>query len=686
MSGKGFKKVHPQLTAYEEHRKAALAAAAGAASLKNLWPAGTEYTLAIFLSDTADPVTDFSCLDATADAPKAELPVERTRRSWWQFAKESVSSDANVMSLFGMRPAVEYENVTWDGLGAALAQMPSGQEHNAAASSANLGTLPDPAPVRAHSAAALWVERGLRYEYSAANFRQQRFNVTLPARIRSDPNATVFAHLYFTAGSAHPDAVSPRYSPVASFHVVHPLVKHSRRKPQKARRRLLGGDDDAAESAAGKVAAFGIGAKSDADAEAAPAVPGPATQDSSADVAYWKPTLHVQLVADWARYPPRGLPPHISPAVMAVPAAEGYYPLVHVNEFFLLGEELVPLNDSVASVPLTVSVSAQHALAWTLQQQMATSMQAQAVMGSAREDDGDLMKSMLVQTNPLLLALTMMVSTLHMVFDMLAFKNDISFWRGAKSMEGLSLRSIILNVFFQAVIFLYLLDNDTSWMVLLSTGGGLAIEVWKLRKAFSVAVAWRGWLPVVTWGERGAAEDGGYTLSRTREYDATAMSHMMYVLYPLIAGYAAYSLFYDQHRGYRGWLLSSLVGAVYTFGFVQMVPQLYINWKLKSVAHMPWKAMTYKALNTFVDDFFAFVIKMPWLHRIACLRDDIIFIGYLYQRWIYRVDPKRRNEFGTSAEDVAHMEARKQGLQRVAARGKFERREAPSALPAGAAR
>ena len=29
---------------------------------------------------------------------------------------------------------------------------------------------------------------------------------------------------------------------------------------------------------------------------------------------------------------------------------------------------------------------------------------------------------------------------------------------------------------------------------------------------------------------------------------------------------------------------------------------------------------------------------------------DIIFCIYLYQRWIYRVDPKRVNEFGTSGE------------------------------------
>ncbi|KAJ1362846.1 hypothetical protein KIN20_022541 [Parelaphostrongylus tenuis] len=38
------------------------------------------------------------------------------------------------------------------------------------------------------------------------------------------------------------------------------------------------------------------------------------------------------------------------------------------------------------------------------------------------------------------------------------------------------------------------------------------------------------------------------------------------------------------------------------------------------------------------------------MYRIGCFRDDIIFLVYLYQRWIYRVDPKRVNEFGTSLE------------------------------------
>jgi len=36
-----------------------------------------------------------------------------------------------------------------------------------------------------------------------------------------------------------------------------------------------------------------------------------------------------------------------------------------------------------------------------------------------------------------------------MLFDMLAFKNDVAFWKENKSLEGLSLRTIVINTFFQ---------------------------------------------------------------------------------------------------------------------------------------------------------------------------------------------------------------------------------------------
>jgi len=43
-----------------------------------------------------------------------------------------------------------------------------------------------------------------------------------------------------------------------------------------------------------------------------------------------------------------------------------------------------------------------------------------------------------------------------------------------------------------------------------------------------------------------------------------------------------------------------------------------------------------QAFNTFIDDIFAFIITMPTAHRLACFRDDIVFLIYLYQRWYCR--------------------------------------------------
>jgi peptidoglycan/LPS O-acetylase OafA/YrhL len=60
--------------------------------------------------------------------------------------------------------------------------------------------------------------------------------------------------------------------------------------------------------------------------------------------------------------------------------------------------------------------------------------------------------------NPVLLAVTLVVSLLHAVFEFLAFRNDVAFWRSAKSMEGLSLQSLSVNLFFSVVIFLYLVS------------------------------------------------------------------------------------------------------------------------------------------------------------------------------------------------------------------------------------
>jgi hypothetical protein len=189
-------------------------------------------------------------------------------------------------------------------------------------------------------------------------------------------------------------------------------------------------------------------------------------------------------------------------------------------------------------------------------------------------------------------------------------------------------------------------------MILFSQGMGILLEFWKITTVVNVRI--RDNAPGSLIPYRIAFEDKhvlSETEEKTKEYDAVAFKYLYMVAVPLLLAYAIYSLTYDTHKSWYSFVITTLVGSVYAYGFLMMVPSLYINYRLKSVAHMPAKAMTYKFLNTFIDDLFAFTIKMPTLHRLATLRDDVIFFVYLYQSYKYKVDYTRVNEFGQGGDD-----------------------------------
>ncbi|MBA0814294.1 hypothetical protein Gohar_020134 [Gossypium harknessii] len=338
------------------------------------------------------------------------------------------------------------------------------------------------------------------------------------------------------------------------------------------------------------------------------------------------------------------------------PSQGNYYPTISFNEFWLLRDKLIAINETVTVLPLNLEVGPISMMKWQLFMQIDQSFQIHRSYGSMVEGEADELKRVFLEGNPYLLVITMVVSLLHSVFDFLAFKNglacwfffsaDIQFWNKNKSMEGLSAKSVVVSFLCQLIVFLYLLDNETSWMILASSGIGCCIEFWKIGKAMHIEVDRTGKIPMLRFRDRDS-----YASNKTKEYDDIAMKYLSYVLFLLVAGFSIYSLMYERHKSWYSWVLSSLTSCVYMFGFIMMCPQLFINYKLKSVAHLPWRQMTYKFLNTIIDDLFAFVIKMPTLHRLSVFRDDLIFLIYLYQRWVYPVDKKRINEFGFGGED-----------------------------------
>jgi hypothetical protein len=197
------------------------------------------------------------------------------------------------------------------------------------------------------------------------------------------------------------------------------------------------------------------------------------------------------------------------------------------------------------------------------------------------------------------------------------------------------------------VLFLYLQDAGSSWLILLSFAKDIIYTAWKiwnlsvvrslakrnLSSKASVSADDRndeGTL-VSTRKKFNAVEADHQLETETAEYDRIAMTHVLLALGPLALGFTFYSLVFFTHKSWYSWMVSSLADAVYFFGFAALTPQLYINYKLKSGAHLPLKAFAYKTFSTFIDDIFAFIVDMPMKHRLMTLRDDVIFIGFLYQ-------------------------------------------------------
>ena len=265
---------------------------------------------------------------------------------------------------------------------------------------------------------------------------------------------------------------------------------------------------------------------------------------------------------------------------------------------------------------------------------------------------------MFVETDHILLSVTMLVSLLHTVFEVLAFKNDIHFWKNKDSMEGISVKTLYTQTFCSFIIFLYLCDNETSFMILFSSGFSILLDFWKIKKASKVK-------KIDKFPYFELEDNQKYAQSETKEYDRIAMRYMSYALGPLMIGYTVYSVMYNEHKGWYSFVINTLVGCIYTFGFIQMTPQLYINYRLKSVEHMPSKALFYRFLNTIIDDLFSFIITMPTLHRLSCFRDDAIFLIYMYQRWAYKVD-KTRGPYGSVEENKEVTQEKKEAIEEKA--------------------
>jgi len=471
--------------------------------------------------------------------------------------------------------------------------------------------------------------------------------INVPVAVQN--NGTLWGHFYVGLAGAALDPTQPGFDPGSAYHFAYPLTQYIPKKKVAKTRSLLESKNatDAAEE------------EEDLEKPTGPIVGN-----------YYHPNTTLSLIPNSGVMNLAQVHPAASQFVHleATGARDGtgrnswYYPIVFVNTFWQLKSQMTLLNDTVQTLPLHLDLNNLADWRFKIMSTMELSSREaakQSAYGNPMPGGGDgtemeMIKEIFLDTNPILLSVTIIVSILHIILETLAFGSDIAHYRKKKDNVGISVRSILANVFMQAVIFLYLIDQsqNTSWIILGGQGVGIVIELWKVTTVVNVRL--RPAPPGSLIPYRISFEDKhklSDTEEKTKEYDEIAFKYMYMAGVPLLLAYAIYSLIYDTHKSWYSYIIATLVGSVYAYGFLMMIPSLYINYRLKSVAHMPAKAMMYKFLNTFIDDLFAFTIKMPFLHRMATFRDDIIFFIYIYQRYAYKVDYTRVNEFGQGGDD-----------------------------------
>ena len=396
--------------------------------------------------------------------------------------------------------------------------------------------------------------------------------IKVPKEVQN--NGTLWAHFYIALHGHTLDPTDRGYEVTKAYHFVRPLNQFLLKKKITKTKSLLGTSNE-----------------NETVEEDIPKMPGVGS--------YYHPNFTISFIPDSGTQTYTTMHPAVRQFVQLETTgardASGqngwYYPILFVNTFWQLRDHMTELNSTVKELPLHITLNNMANWKFSIYASIDEGMkqnQRQVASGGPMPAGGDgseleMFKRVLIDTNVYLLVTTGVVSVLHMIFEALAFKSDVSHWRNKKDNVGISVRTILANVFMQTVIFLYLMDNSegTSWMILLGQGMGILLEAWKITKTVDVRVRESpgSLLPYrVTFEDKHKLSQ---TEEKTKEYDEIAFRYLYMVAVPLLGAYAVYSLVYDTHKSWYSFVITTLVGSVYAYGFLMMVPSLYINYRLK---------------------------------------------------------------------------------------------------------
>jgi hypothetical protein len=252
--------------------------------------------------------------------------------------------------------------------------------------------------------------------FKMADFSENRdiaASIKVPKEVQR--NGTLWAHFFVGLAGSQLDPAAKDYDAGKAVHFVRPLNQYLPKKKTKKLKNLLTSGDDTDEVVDEK----------------------PATQI----VSYYHPNFTVSVISDsgiqrfQVMHP--ALRQHVqleSTGARDITGQNGwYYPIVFMNTFWQLKSHMVELNSTVETLPIHITLNNLQHWKFSMMASMDEGMKQtarQAASGASMPAGSDgtefeMLKEILLDTNIYLLCTTVVVSILHMIFETLAFKNDI---------------------------------------------------------------------------------------------------------------------------------------------------------------------------------------------------------------------------------------------------------------------
>ena len=323
-----------------------------------------------------------------------------------------------------------------------------------------------------------------------------------------------------------------------------------------------------------------------------------------------------------------------------------YVPIISLSDFWSMDSELIQINKtSDGNFNFTLYLSFNYIRSFFFNNMLGIQINEKVIYEKfSISGTKDILVELIKNNSTFYLIILFTVNTLHTIFSYLGFSSDISYYKNLKKLDGVYTKYIFFNIFYMFITFIYILLQGANFLVKVELFISFVIEFWKLKKIFKISLDLKNCPYIIKLEYKKSFET-----EEAKDYESEAVNMMVkYMLLPIGVIYLGYRVYYysdniikNNWRSVVIFIIEYIYFLLNVFGFILLTPQIYLNYKLQSVEHLPMRAMTYKFLNTIIDDLYAFAVKSPLLYRIFCFRDDVIFVIYIYQIFKYRKNSRK---------------------------------------------